>query len=90
MNKRLLVVALAAACLATLTACGGGSSTDVIQPVAATAPVELELASAPASAPASANAAKMDAATAELLSPEFGCSGGGHLEYGLVNSPAQN
>jgi hypothetical protein len=84
MNKRLLVVALAVACLVTLTACGGGSSTDVIQPAAATAPVELELVSVPASA------STMDAASAELLSPEFGCAGGGHLEYGLVNSPAQN
>ena len=44
-----------------------------------TAPVELEVAS-PANSETSA-------AYNELLDPEFGCNGGGSLEYGLVDRP---
>jgi predicted small lipoprotein YifL len=82
MNKHLLLEFVIVAALATLTACGGAGPIGATTPQAQSAPIEMEVAT-----PRSTQA---PAAYDELLSSEFGCSGGGHLEYGLVNKPAQN
>ena len=78
MTKRLVVGVLVVAALAVLTACGGASLEAATQSTDS-APVELEVAS-----PAHGEAAPV---YNELLDPEFGCSGGGSLEYGLVERP---
>jgi hypothetical protein len=78
MTKRLLVGFLVVAALAGLTACGGATLEGADSSVES-APVELEVAS-----PAKSEAAPV---YNELLDPEFGCNGGGHLEYGLVDRP---
>ena len=78
MTKRLVVDLLVVSALAVLAACGGGSQGGGTQDLE-TAPVELEVAS-----PAYTVSA---AARAELLDPEFGCRGGGSLEYGVVDRP---
>jgi hypothetical protein len=79
MIKRLLVGFLLVAAVASLTACGGGESVDTAPQSVEAAPVELEVAN-PAMSESSA-------ASDELLDPEFGCNGGGSLEYGLVDRP---
>lgn len=82
MDKRLVVLVIAAA-LAALTACSGGRSIDQAKPGTDTvafenAPAEKEVA----------GTTDTDASAEydELLDPEFGCSGGGSIEYGLVNT----
>ena len=79
MTKRLLVAFLVLSALAVLAACGGGTQGGGAQDAEA-APVELEVASALYTV--------SDAARAELLDPEFGCGGGGTLEYGDLYDPA--
>ena len=78
MTKRLLVGFLVVSALAVLTACGGGSL-ETAAVSADSAPVELEVAS-----PAQSDT---EPVFDELLDPEFGCNGGGSLEYGLVDRP---
>lgn len=82
MNKHLLVVLLMIGASTILTACSGGSQIDTNAQRSGSAPVEMEVVSAPKSEAAAAHN--------ELLDPEFGCNGGGSLEYGVVQRPKKN
>jgi hypothetical protein len=78
MQQRLLVLVVVVLTATVLAACGGGPIDSAAETIDA-APVELEIASpAKSSTPAPYD---------ELMDPEFGCAGGGSLEYGLVDRP---
>lgn len=82
MNKGLLVHLLVMTTMAALTACSSGSSIDSHLQEPEAAPVEMQVVQAPKSeVPATHN---------ELLDAEFGCRGGGSLEYGVVQRPKKN
>ena len=82
MNKHLLVYLLALGVASALSACGSGSQIRSEIPASVAAPVEMEVVQPSSTAsPAAYN---------ELLDPEFGCAGGGSLEYGVVQRPKKN
>jgi ABC-type glycerol-3-phosphate transport system substrate-binding protein len=82
MNKRLLVCLLALSVTSVLSACGSGTQNRSELPASVAAPVEMEVVQPSSTAsPAAYN---------ELLDPEFGCAGGGSLEYGVVQRPSKN